>query len=342
MYQKFGLHSPPFRLTPDPNVFFGSRGHVRAQSYLTFGLSQGEGFVVITGDVGAGKTTLISHLLGSLQEQKYKVARIVTSHLNAEDTLRMIVRAFGLPDAADGSKATLLRQLEQLLVEAAETGERCLLIVDEVQNMPFAALEELRMLSNIEVPNGSSLQTILVGQPEFRKIISGRELRQLRQRVVASCHLSPMEEWEVKDYVLFRLRQVGWVDNPRFSDDVFLEIYRHTDGVPRRINLLCSRLLLLAGLNESNEVTQADVTEVAEELAGETEVTGGGEETENSRDEAAELLRRSSSSDTLSLVGDMRERLTSIETRLQKHDQMFKRFLLFLVEYLTELESGPR
>jgi general secretion pathway protein A len=215
-----------------------------------------------------------------------------------------------------------------------------LLIVDEVQNMPFATLEELRMLSNIEIPNGPSLQTILVGQPEFRKIVAGPELRQLRQRVVASCHLSPMEESEVRDYVFFRLNQAGWVDDPTFADDVFPEIFRQTDGVPRRINLLCSRLILQAALDDVHKIELADVAAVAEELV--SEVLSGEEVRDDSVAAGDKGVRTSISDEVLGLISDTQNRLEAVESRLQKQDRAFRKMLLSILEYLKESEAGPR
>ncbi|GGF10642.1 ATPase [Aliidongia dinghuensis] len=344
MYEKFfGFHSHPFRLTPDPNLFFGSRGHIRAHSYLTFGLSQGEGFVVVTGDVGAGKTTLLSHLLAGLQEQQqYRVARIVTSHLNAEDTLRMIVTAFGLMPA-EGGKAALLRQMEGLLIEASSTSERCLLIVDEVQNMPFPALEELRMLSNIEVPDGAPLQTILVGQPEFRDAIASRPLEQLQQRVVASCHLLPMEQSEIKDYVIFRLEQAGWTGDPGFADGVFDEIYRHTKGVPRRINVLCARLLLHLCLDERHLLTEEDVSEVAQELQAETassQPEGNGAAYPTNTGMSTALAAAAGRVAPDHVVSDHEIRLAALEERVRRHDMAFRRALLSLSDYISEVNLG--
>jgi putative secretion ATPase (PEP-CTERM system associated) len=337
MYKEyFGLQSDPFRLTPDPNVFFGSRGHVRARSYLTFGLSQGEGFIVVTGDVGAGKTTLLSHLLSGLQAQQYRIAKIVTSHLNAEDTLRMIVGAFGLPQV-DTSKASMLRQMEDFLAQASAIGERCLLIVDEVQNMPFPALEELRMLSNIEVPNGFPLQTVLVGQPEFRNAIASRQLEQLRQRVVASCHLLPMEQSEVRDYVIFRLEQAGWSGDPSFSEGVFPELYRHTKGVPRRINLLCARLLLHACLDERHELTEEDLREVAGELRAETASSLSDGDVHFPGGVPEYVADRAGDPDA-----DHGARLTALEERARRHDMAFRRALISLSDYISEVGLGTR
>jgi type II secretory pathway predicted ATPase ExeA len=290
--------------------------------------------------VGAGKTTLLSHLLAGLQqEQQYRVARIVTSHLNAEDTLRMIVTAFGLMPA-EGGKAALLRQMEALLAEASAAGERCLLIVDEVQNMPFPALEELRMLSNIEVPEGGPLQTILVGQPEFRDAIASRPLEQLQQRVVASCHLLPMEDSEIKDYVIFRLEQAGWTGDPGFADGVFEEIYRHTRGVPRRINVLCARLLLHLCLDERHLLTEEDVNEVAQELKAETASTQpeGSVATGYPTNTGLSASVPARASDHVS--SDHEIRLAALEERVRRHDMAFRRALLSLSDYISEVNLG--
>lgn len=347
MYQEFfRLRGHPFQLTPDPNVFYRSSGHVRAKSYLTFGLSQGEGFIVVTGDVGAGKTTLLSHMLATLGDKAYKVARVVTSHLNAEDTLRVIVRAFGVEADDHANKAELLHRIETLLVDAAKAGERCLLIVDEVQNMPFSALEELRMLSNIEVPGGKVLQQILVGQPEFRNFIAGPQLEQLRQRVVASCHLSPMEEDEVRDYVTYRLDQAGWQNDPSFDPEAFSEIYRRTGGVPRRINMLCARLLLYACIEECHHLMPYHVIEVADELSAETTVghSAGGADRAPVPAVGGHTGGTSSTAiprQVAEMMADHEERLAALEERVRRHDQTVRRALLSLSDFLDDVRAMP-
>jgi len=262
MYQSYyGLNAKPFQLKPDPQFFFGSKGHKRAMAYLEYGLSQGEGFIVITGDVGAGKTTLVRSLFCKLESEKILAAQIVNTNLNADDTLRMVVAAFGLP-YEDGSKATLLTRLEQFLRQCDQKGMRALLIVDEAQNLTPQAVEELRMLSNFQTADKSLLQIFLLGQPEFRKTLLSPDMQQLQQRVIATYHLGPLDALETKDYIEHRLNTVGWNGDPSLSDDAFFEIYKFTGGIPRKINTLCDRLFLMGYLEERHNFASSDVNEV--------------------------------------------------------------------------------
>ena len=192
MYEAFyGLSGKPFQLNPDPSFYFGSKQHKRARAYLEYGVQRNEGFIVITGEVGAGKTTLVRGLLASLDRDKVLAANLVTTQLDAEDTLRLVGAAFGVR-VKDLSKADVLLSLEAFLVSQASQGKRCLLIVDEAQNLTPRAVEELRMLSNFQYGQQALLQTFLVGQPEFRAILQSPSMQQLRQRVTATCHLGPM------------------------------------------------------------------------------------------------------------------------------------------------------
>ena len=194
MYERhYNLTGSPFQLTPDTRFFYGSRGHSRAIAHLTFGLAQGEGFVIVTGEVGAGKTTLIERLLSQLDRDTYAVARVNTTQVSGDDLFRLALAGFGVDPAAAG-KSTLLLRFEEALRDHRLAGRRCLLIVDEVQNLDLAALEELRMLSNLTERGRASLQTILMGQPQFRRMLASPDLDQLRQRVLASYHLGPLGE----------------------------------------------------------------------------------------------------------------------------------------------------
>ncbi len=210
MYESYyGLSAKPFQLRPDPHFFYGSKGHKRAMAYLEYGLSQGEGFIVITGEVGAGKTTLVRNLLGHLPLDQIIAAHIVNTSLDPEDTLRMVVSSFGLPYEGQ-SKAELLNRLEQFLRTVDRQGKRALLVVDEAQNLNARTVEELRMLSNFQTDERSLLQTFLLGQPEFRATLHSPGMQQLRQRVIASYHLGPMDAAETRAYVEHRLATVGW------------------------------------------------------------------------------------------------------------------------------------
>lgn len=269
MYESyFGLNGAPFLLNPDPSFYFDSRGHSSALSYLKFGLYQAEGFIVITGDIGAGKTTLVRTLLNDIDHEKVVAAQLVSTQLEAGDLLRSTLTAFGVPVKGQ-TKAELIASLEAYLTLLATQNKRAVLIVDEAQNLSRDAIEELRMLSNFQFGNQALLQSFLIGQPELRDMLLSRSLEQLRQRVIASYHLGPMDREETRRYIEHRLTKVGWQDDPHFDDDAFDELYQWTSGIPRRINLLCNRLMLATFLAESRIVTATDVARVALEIRAE-------------------------------------------------------------------------
>lgn len=270
MYESFyGLTDKPFQLNPDPSFYFGSREHRRAMAYLEYGLHQNEGFIVVTGEVGTGKTTLIRSLLGKLDPAKVVAAQLVSTQLDAEDTLRLVCAAFGLP-TKDIQKSDALLSLEKFLRSLARDGRRALLIIDEAQNLAPRAVEELRMLSNFQVGTNALVQSFLVGQPEFRETMCSPHMQQLRQRVIASCHISPLSSEDTRGYIEHRLRHAGWKNDPRIGDEAYEAIYRFSGGTPRRINTLCDRLLLSGFLNDAHEFNGRDVEGVANELLEET------------------------------------------------------------------------
>lgn len=266
MYTSFyGLQARPFQLTPDYRFYFDSRSHRKAVAYLTYGLSQSEGFVVITGEVGAGKTTLIDYLLSKLPGEHFVTGKVVTTQVDADDLLRMVATAFGL--SHEGSdKATLLESIQTFLVSARQGGARPLLIIDEVQNLSRRSLEELRMLSNYQFRAGPLLQIYLVGQPQFRATMASADLEQLRQRVIATCHLRPLDAEETRGYIEHRLRHAGWDQDPSIAEESFPIVYEETQGIPRKINLLCDRLLLFGYLEESHRIDGAVVKEVVADM----------------------------------------------------------------------------
>jgi general secretion pathway protein A len=265
MYEAFyHLQAKPFQLTSDPRFFYASKGHRRAMAYLVYGAHQGEGFIVITGEIGAGKTMLASALVSRIASRDLVLAQVVNTNLEADDLVRMVAAAFGLTQ--DNSKAVLLNGVEQFLLDCHKRGKRALLIVDEAQNLPAASVEELRMLSNYVCESKPLLQTFLLGQPEFRKTLQRPEMEQLRQRVTATCHLGPMDSAETGAYIVHRLRIVGWRDDPSFSGDAFAAIHQHTGGIPRKINILCDRLMLMGRLEEKHSFSGKEVAEVVDEL----------------------------------------------------------------------------
>lgn len=272
MYEAFyKLRGKPFQLNPDPRFFYGSKGHRRAMAYLEYGLNQGEGFIVITGEVGAGKTTLVRNLFKKLESENVIAAQLVSTQLDADDLLSSVAGAFGL--AFEGiAKAGLLKKLEAFLISCHHQGKRALLIVDEAQNLTPRAVEELRMLSNFQSGEKSLLQSFLLGQPEFRYTLQSDDMQQLRQRVTASYHLGPMDLEETRAYIEHRLKTVGWISDPAFDEGTFAAIHQFTGGIPRRINTLCDRLLLLGFLEERHELNAASVQEVSDDLLSENNV----------------------------------------------------------------------
>lgn len=260
MYTEYyGFSARPFQLTPDPEFYFDSQTHRKALAYLSYGLGQGEGFIVITGDVGAGKTTLVGHLMSTIDRVHIEVAQILSSQLGAEDMLRMTAQQIGVP--TEGlAKGDILGRIERHLIDVALSGRRSLLIVDEAQNLNSSALEELRMLSNFQLGEKCLLQIFLLGQPEFRARLNyAPELEQLRQRVIASHHLGPMNPEEVEPYIRHRMMRGGWSGNPAITSDGYWSVYRYTNGLPRKINTLMSRVLLHGALDGLSVIAADDV-----------------------------------------------------------------------------------
>lgn len=325
----YKLSGPPFQLSPDHRFFFGSQTHQKALAYLNFGLLQGEGFIVVTGDVGAGKTTLVGHLLSQLDSSKYVAAKVVTTQLDADDTLRMVASAFGLQQEGL-DKATLLRRFEAFLRDNQRSGRRVLLLIDEAQNLPARSLEELRMLSNFQINEKAALQFYLLGQPQFRQTLAHENLEQLRQRVIASHHLAPMEAHETRAYIEHRLALVNWQGDPKFTDEAFAKIYQHTGGVPRRINTLCTRLLLFGSLEERHEIGADVVEEVVRDLMQE-----GTQPMPNGHASASTPPppKLNGSSDRIDL-GRMEQRLDALERSVTSNERALKRALQMFADYL--------
>jgi general secretion pathway protein A len=309
MYENYyGFSAKPFRLRPDPHFFYGSKGHKRAMAYLDYGLSQGEGFIVITGEVGAGKTTLVRNLLNNLPSEQIIAAHIVNTHLDSDDTLRMVVSAFGLA-YENASKADLLTRLERFLRECDQEGRRALLIVDEAQNLTPRTVEELRMLSNFQTDDRPLLQTFLLGQPEFRTTLHSPSMSQLRQRVIASYHLGPMDAAETQAYIEHRLATVGWNGDPSFTAGAHAAIFDYTGGIPRKTNTLCDRLLLMGYLEELHAFTEVDINTVIRDIDEEFQLPPGAAEAAAAEAAAAEPMP----AEAVGSSGQMDERMVRLE-----------------------------
>ena len=261
----YGFSGKPFQLTPDHKFFFNSKGHNRAMAYLRYGLEQGEGFIVITGGIGTGKTTLVRNLFEELAGKDVMAAQLVTTQVEPDDMLRMVCASFGL--AHEGlNKATLLHNLEAVARARHAEGKQILLVVDEAQNLPARSVEELRMLSNFQIDDKALVQSFLLGQEEFKRTLQSPGMEQFRQRIIASYHLEPLSEDEMEKYIKHRLQLVGWKDDPSFGEGVFGKIFEFTGGVPRRINSLCDRFMLYGCLEELHQLDVKAVEVVIDEL----------------------------------------------------------------------------
>lgn len=324
--EHYKLNDFPFQLTPDHRFFFESTEHRKASAHLVFGLSQGEGFIIITGEVGAGKTTLLGHVLDTLDPDTIITGKLVSTHLAGDDMLRSVALAFGL--GLEGvDKASLLRGIQNFLEASFVQGKRLLLLVDEAQNITLQALEELRMLSNIQVGNKVPLQSVLLAQPQLRRLLTSPDLEQFRQRVVASYHLGAMTAAETREYIRHRLSVVGWTNDPEFTEEAFPAIYAQTGGLPRKINTFCSRLMMFCYLDDIHCVDGPVVHAVAEDLTKEMgsildHAPGDGRS-------AGVMHSPFDIGDGLTMSGkSLHGRLESLERMVERHDRALRKLVL--------------
>jgi putative secretion ATPase (PEP-CTERM system associated) len=284
MYEGYyNFTAKPFRLTPDPKFLYKSKGHARALAYLQYGLHSGEGFVIVTGDVGTGKTTLMRTLMESIKRERIAAAQITTTQLDSQELLRLIVSSFNIRPQnlpQNVPKAQLLYDIEAFLLARAKEKKRVLLIVDEAQNLPVESLEELRMLSNIQYGDNAILQSFLLGQREFQDTLRSGSLEQFRQRVLTSYHLGALSQEETTEYIHHRLGMVGWKGDPTITEMAYQRIFEQTQGIPRKINTFCDRLFLYGSLEELHEFDENTVNHVINERLNEI-----GEESETGKDE---------------------------------------------------------
>lgn len=268
-HDPYGLSDRPFQLTPDPRFYFESSTHRKAMTYLGYGLAQGEGFIVVTGEVGTGKTMLVGRLMATIDRSRLTAINLVSTQLEGDDILRIVALALGV--ATDvAAKGQLLARIERFLHEQARGGKRTLLIVDEAQNLPISALEELRMLSNFQFGGQALLQIFLLGQPEFRDALAQPRFEQLRQRVIATHHLTAMNPDEAAPYIMHRLACAGWKGTPRFTQNAYEAFHRLSGGIPRRLNMLAGRVMLQGAIERLTDIDGEVVEDVAADLASES------------------------------------------------------------------------
>lgn len=265
MYCKFyGLKERPFNVTSDPTFFFLSQKHKEALSHLLYGVSQRKGIIVVTGEIGTGKTTLCRFFLNQLGKN-VKTAFILNPNFSELQLLEAIIRDFGIIPKSK-SRFSLIWELNKFLLKEAQAGNNVILIVDESQNLKPRQLEQIRLLSNLETEKDKLIQIILVGQPELNQNLSLFELRQLQQRIMVRYHVSPLDKNDVKNYINYRLRIAGPDSRLTFSEESVEAIFNFSMGVPRLINIICDRALLAAFTEENNIITVNIINKCVEEL----------------------------------------------------------------------------
>ncbi|MBV2092341.1 MAG: AAA family ATPase, partial [Candidatus Thiodiazotropha sp. (ex Ctena orbiculata)] len=273
MYESFfGFKDTPFRLSADEKFRYAHKNYLRASAYLAYALQQSEGFVMITGQPGSGKTTLVRDVISEIDNSKYNALNLVTSQLQAEELLRKVALEYGLP-AETYNKATLLTSISKHLSDLYDRGQRSILFLDEAQNLSVNGLEELRLLSNLQKGNCSLLQIVLIGHDELRELVLNPKMEHIQQRLIATCQIKPMSAEQSREYIIHRLDIVGWQQDPQLADEVYGLVHQAAQGVPRKINHLMSRLLLFASLEEKHLLTDEDVLVIIDELVEERRIT---------------------------------------------------------------------
>ncbi|WP_052260644.1 ExeA family protein [Photobacterium gaetbulicola] len=268
MYESyFGLDDKPFKLTPDPRFYYASPHHKKAMSYLHYGFERGDGFVVVTGPSGSGKSLIARNLLTTL-DNTIAVAQLSTASLASYDLISLVALCYELP--VEGMhKPEILKRLESFFQHLHQQDKRALVIIDEAQHLTPERLEELRILSNFQVDNVPLVQVLLFGQNELETMIRLPEMEQFRQRIIASCQLKPLNIKEVKEYIECRLTAAGWQGMPVLERDIYPIIEQQTSGLPRKINLLMERVLLFSFLSEIQCINKGVIKEVLLDMRSE-------------------------------------------------------------------------
>ena len=267
MYEEFyGFREPPFNITPDPRFLFFSQRHREAFDHLLFGVAQRKGFIQITGEVGAGKTTLCRALFETLGDD-YETALILNPRMTSLQLLRSILGELGL-ETRGNDRFRFQAELNRFLLDQVAKGQDVVLVIDEAQDMSIELLEEVRLLSNLETDQRKLLQIILIGQPELRQILDDKRLRQLRQRITVRYHLAPLSLHETEHYIGHRLRLAGANGRPTFGRWALRRIYRYSKGVPRLINAVCDKVLLCGFVDGTDQLRLRHVRRAVRELEG--------------------------------------------------------------------------
>lgn len=338
MYEAyFGLNQKPFELVPNPDFLFLSKSHKRALTYLDYGISERVGFILLTGEVGSGKTTIIRDLINKHHEQVV-LSKVFNTRVNSEQLIALINDDFGI-SSAGRDKTTMLRDLNDFLVEQYARGNFPVLIIDEAQNLTPKLLEEIRMLSNLETDSAKLLQIILVGQPELRETIGVPALRQLRQRISINCHLQPLSRQEMELYILHRLEIGGNRTAVTFTGEAFDLIFASSRGIPRLINIICDFLMISAFAEETNMLDASLVREIIIDLDFESHFWESDPKVEDRHTTQDKPLSRTASGDyeLVQTLKGINLRLDSIECDVLQTTQSSMREF---GQKLTELQNA--
>ena len=359
MYRAFfKLTEKPFELLPNPRFFYLSKSHKKALSYLEYGINERAGFTLLTGEVGSGKTTLLRNIIKNL-DSEITLSLVFNTRVAAEQLLGMINDDFGL-ETAGKNKVTLLRELNDFLVEENSKNRRPIVIIDEAQNLSEESLEEIRLLSNLEFDNFKMMQIILVGQPELKQLLVRPNLRQLRQRITISCHLEALSREETEAYVYHRLEIAGNRDALKFNGGAFDLIHEYSQGGPRLINVICDFILLTNFVEEKRDVDEDLVVEAIEELSiemlnGSNPETGSDEASGNNQSSSSLESRLLSLEKDMAFlmggkaaVGDNHEQSKILEYLVAQQQQQYNLFeeklrkMNFLINKLKQIPSEPQ
>ncbi|MBW2647257.1 MAG: AAA family ATPase [Deltaproteobacteria bacterium] len=345
MYTKFyGLKFKPFELLPDPRFLYVSKNHDLALTHLEYGITDNKGFIVLTGDVGTGKTTLINFFLSKITTD-VNTALIFNTNLDPTTFLEMVVKDFGV-NTADTRRSTLYDSLYQFLLDEHIHGRRSVLIIDEAQNMPQETLEEVRMLSNFETEDSYLLQIILAGQPQLRRRLNDPELAQLTQRISVYYHLAPLDRPEVARYIEHRLKVTGYTaSDPLFTSKAIEKIYKYTNGVPRLISSICDTALVYGYADEIKTIDENIIEKVIKNRGLDPGIQY---EEEGMGSEGESRLGTGAIIDPLDRIEkrlyaefpDIRERLTNIEQRVNQLENVkTQQAVSKLIEWLKETQK---
>lgn len=307
MYEAFfNLHRKPFELLPNPDFLYMSGSHRRALTYLEYGIRERTGFILITGEVGSGKTTLIRNLIRTMGD-RVVLAKIFNTGGDSTQLLSLINDDFGLP-VQGKDKVCLLRELNEFLIRQFADGKFPVLIIDEAQNLGPELLEEIRMLSNLETDDAKLLQIILVGQPELAGTLAQPTLLQLRQRIAVCCHIRPLSREETENYIFHRLEVAGDRNAITLEPQAVDILFRYSRGIPRLINIICDFFMLAAFAEETRAVSAALVREIIGDLDFENRYWDGEGEPAIGGVQAAEK------EPIMSVLDEIRQRLTELES----------------------------